>query len=137
MPSQSPYPVGHELRDDASDDRRCTFHAHAGDNPLPATAENFPVRKSGAKEGQFVGWCASCCQKWQKEYRDRKSAGIVAPRDGSGRPTAPKSVPATFGLLPGSYVAPVAPKKVAAKKVAKRFRQNDAPATFGLVPAGR
>jgi hypothetical protein len=58
--TQDPYPVGDPRRKDAGSTRFCTNRAHEGDNPLPATEESFPVRKSGPREGTFVGWCRAC-----------------------------------------------------------------------------
>lgn len=40
--------------------RFCTYPGHEGDNPLPADEDHFPVRKSGPREGTFVGWCRAC-----------------------------------------------------------------------------
>jgi hypothetical protein len=65
---QDPYPVGDPRRKDKSKTRVCTCALHVGKNPLPATPEYFPVRKSGPKEGTFIGWCGGSrldggCQK--------------------------------------------------------------------------
>jgi hypothetical protein len=62
--------------------RRCGYAGHEGQNPLPATVENFPVRKSN---GKFVGYCRACAAKSGKEYAARKKRGEVHAGDNPNR----------------------------------------------------
>lgn len=91
--------------------RTCTFPGHVGENPLPASADYFPVRKSGAKAGSFIGWCRDC----QKLSAKRNAAEPERQGTRNAGRLAPAAPAATFGLLPGSYVAPEAPAKAPRK----------------------
>jgi hypothetical protein len=81
MATQDPYPVGHPSRKAAKTVKRtCTFAGHEGANPLPANAEHFPVRKSGAKEGAFIGWCHACQKLQAKRYKAEPERQGTRPR---------------------------------------------------------
>ncbi len=68
--------------------RFCTFPGHQGENPLPATEEYFPVRKSGPNAGSFVGWCRACQTLSARRYKAEPERQGV--RGGGGRSAAPQ-----------------------------------------------
>ena len=49
--------------------RLCTFPGHIGARDLPATEEYFPIRKSGARAGTFIGWCRACQKLSAQQYK--------------------------------------------------------------------
>lgn len=68
--------------------RHCSYPGHVGERDIPATEENFAVRKSGANAGTFVGWCRDCNRIYGEKARAAKKAAAAAAESGPEQPVA-------------------------------------------------